>query len=295
MLALPWVARARISPWCSSCCLPATSGKASAVTVLPPLACWPSSRRQAGTWRACSLCASSNSCVRCKASSGVSLRGRRRAPSPAALRGVLAARAAVDFLAVAFFAATFFVATFLVGAFFVAVFLAVAFFVALFLAAALRAGAFPATVLRADVLVDVDLLAAVFFVAFRAVAFRAVAFRAVALRADVLAGALRAVDFPATAFLAVAFLAVAFLAVAFLAVAFLAVAFLATVLFAAVVPAALLRAVVFFAALAPDLVPDAAFFPAEPAARRAGAFRVAMGASVAGSPREAGMPGIQAR
>src|SRR5690606_6375453 len=150
---------------------------------------------------------------------------------------------------------------------------------------ALRAGAFPATVLRADVLVDVDLLAAVFFVAFRAVAFRAVAFRAVALRADVLAGALRAVDFPATAFLAVAFLAVAFLAVAFLA----------TVLFAAVVPAALLRAVVFFAALAPDLVPDAAFFPAEPAARRAGAFRVAMGASVAGSPREAGMPGIQAR
>ena len=250
------------------------------MTVLPPLACWPSSRRQAGTWRACSLCASSNSCVRCKASSGVSLRGRRRAPSPAALRGVLAARAAVDFLAAPFFAATFFVATFLVGAFFVAVFLAVAFFVALFLAAALRAGAFPATVLRADVLVDVDLLAAVFFVAFRAVAFRAVA-----LRADVLAGALRAVDFPATAFLAVAFLAVAFLAVAFLA----------TVLFAAVVPAALLRAVVFFAALAPDLVPDAAFFPAEPAARRAGAFRVAMGASVAGSPREAGMPGIQAR
>src|SRR5690606_26679092 len=75
MLALPCIALARVSPRCSSFCLATTSGEPEG-TGTGAAPAWPSRRRHAGTWRACSLCASSSSRVRCSASSGVGLRSR---------------------------------------------------------------------------------------------------------------------------------------------------------------------------------------------------------------------------
>src|SRR5690606_35060125 len=237
MLALPCIALARVSPRCSSFCLATTSGEPEG-TGTGAAPAWPSRRRHAGTWRACSLCASSSSRVRCSASSGVGLRSRL-ALAPLLLRAdpleaerlppvatalpwpadVPAAPALPepDFLLVA----TFLLAA-LLEAVLVTVFFAVAFFAVAF-----------------------------FAVAFFAVAFFAVAFFAVA--------------FFAVAFFAVAFFAVAFLAPVCFAAGFFATAFLAAGLFATFF-AAVFRAGDLRAAEAAVFAGAAAFFAAPLAA-----------------------------
>src|SRR5690606_36842693 len=183
MLALPWVALARVSARCSSFWRTASSGEASVGAGAVPPPCPPPSRRHAGTCPACSLCASRNSCVRCSASSGVGLRGRRvrRAPSglplsatPTAwpdsglrvvgsfVQALAAARVFVAFEAVAFFVALFFVMAFFAG-----IFLVVAFLAAVFPAAGFAAGFFAAAdLLAVDVFFAVAFLAgAAFFAA----------------------------------------------------------------------------------------------------------------------------------
>src|SRR5690606_1439268 len=243
MLALPWVALARVSARCSSFWRTASSGEASVGAGAVPPPCPPSSRRHAGTCLACSLCASSNSCVRCSASSGVGLRGRRvrRAPSGlplaaarvawpiAGLRAVgfgaevlAAVRVLVAFEAGAFLATVFFVAAFFATTFFATAFFAAAFFVAAFLAVVFLAADFAAGLFAAADLLAVDVFFAVAFLA--GAAFFAAGLRVVAA---LLAGDLRAAVVFATAFFAGAFL---------------------------VAPVAALRAPAFFAAVAVDFL-----------------------------------------
>src|SRR5690606_20387071 len=159
--ALP-ISLARVSPRCSSFCLATTSGEPEGTGTRAAPA-WPSSRRHAGTWRACSLCASSSSRVRCSASSGVGLRGRL-ALAPLPLRAdpleagrlppvatalpwpadVPAAPALPepDFLLVATFLLAALLEAVLVTVFFAVAFFAVAFFAVAFFAVAFFAVAF---------------------------------------------------------------------------------------------------------------------------------------------------------
>src|SRR5690606_25306781 len=193
VLALPWIARVRASPRCSSCCFAAASGDwAVAAGVGAACAGAPSSSLHAGTWRACSLRAASSSWVRCSACSGVGRLGL-----PALLRVVLAtvaclvgvrafdaffpsAVAVADFWPAVFRGAfvaeavlpdaTFRVATFPVGDFlaavlFAGVFLAAAFFATTFFAAAVLTVAFFAAVFFTGALRALPLPDALLFVA----------------------------------------------------------------------------------------------------------------------------------